>query len=87
MNYVAHVCRSSKLSPKNKNYCDKIWIDKDLTRATVSPPRWKYCQDCCKKLGIDYNKQTPTSNLSTKELEARRKKSEKAKKNFHSKES
>ena len=79
MNYVAHVCRNSKLSTKNENYCDKIWIDKDLTRATTTPPTWKYCEECCRKLGIDYYKQTPTSNLSKKELESRNKRVEKAK--------
>lgn len=82
MNYVAHVCRSSKLKRTDKNYCDRIWIDKDLTRATTTPPTWKYCEECCRKLGIDYNKQTPTSNLSKKELESRNKRVEKAKEIF-----
>lgn len=83
MNYVAHVCRSSKLRQTDKNYCDAIWIDKDLTNATVNPPTWKYCRDCCEKLGIDYDKQTPTSNLTKKELEIRSKRIEHARKHLH----
>jgi hypothetical protein len=94
MIYVPHVCRSSRqpehfpvmntegkkeLIP-NPEYCDRIWIDKDLTGATFSPPTWKYCEDCCKRLGIDYDKQTPTSNLSEKELASRNNRVEKMKK-------
>ena len=40
-----------------------------MTHATVNPPDWKYCKECAKKLGIDYDKQTPESNLTEKELE------------------
>lgn len=61
MNYVMHFCRNKK--------CNNGWIDKDLTHATVNPPDWKYCRECAAKLGIDYNKQTPTSNLTPKEIE------------------
>ena len=67
MNYVMHFCRNRE--------CNNGWIDEDLTNASA-PPKWKYCQECSEKLGIDYNTQTPTSNLSKKELENRAKKKE-----------
>lgn len=60
MNYVMHFCRNKK--------CNNGWIDKDLTNAKSTPPSWKYCEDCCKELGIDFDAQTPTSNLTEKEL-------------------
>ncbi len=60
MNYVMHFCRNKK--------CNNGWIDKDLTNAQVNPPDWKYCKDCAEKLGIDYDSQTPDSNLLPKEL-------------------
>lgn len=60
MNYVMHFCRNKK--------CNNGCIDKDLTNAQVNPPDWKYCKDCAEKLGIDYDSQTPDSNLSPKEL-------------------
>lgn len=65
MNYVLHIC-------KNKE-CNNGWIDKDLTQVSTIPPKWKYCKECCKKFGIDYNKQTPTSNL-TEEQKTKREK-------------
>lgn len=74
MNYVNHYCRNKK--------CNNNWIDKDLTHVTSIPPKWKYCKECCEKLGIDFNKQTPTSNLTKEELEHKRKLSERAKKNL-----
>lgn len=66
MNYVAHICRNKK--------CDAIWIDKDLTRCTSIPPSWKYCRECAEKLGIDYDAQTPESNLSEEELKIKKEK-------------
>lgn len=60
MNYVNHICRNKR--------CNNNWIDKDLTDARVNPPDWKYCRECCLKLGIDFEKQTPDSNLTEKEL-------------------
>ena len=62
MNYVFHVC-------KNKN-CNNGWVDKDITKVKDLPPHWKYCRECCKKLGIDFDKQTPKSNASLKQKEA-----------------
>ena len=67
MNYVMHFCRNKE--------CNNGWIDKDLTNASA-PTKWKYCSNCCEKLGIDYNAQTPTSNLTKIELENRAKKKE-----------
>lgn len=68
MNYVIHFCRNSRLSERNKNYYNNGWIDLDLTNAKSNAPDWKYCRECCEKLGIDYDAQTPTSNLTEKEL-------------------
>ena len=71
MNYVMHFCR-------NKN-CNNGWIDKDLTNVITNPPKWKYCRECAEKLGIDYNAQTPISNLTEKELLHKEKMKERAK--------
>lgn len=59
--FVAHICRNKQ--------CSAIWIDKDLTNVKSTPPDWKYCRECCEKLGIDFDTQTPTSNLTEKELQ------------------
>ena len=72
MNYVMHFCRNTK--------CNNGWIDKDLTDARINPPCWKYCRDCAAMLGIDYDAQTPDSNLSPKELEHKNKLRERLKK-------
>ena len=64
MNYVMHFCRNKK--------CNNGWMDKDLTNAS-SPPKWKYCKECAEKLGIDYDAQSITSNLTEKELEHKNK--------------
>lgn len=68
MNYVMHDCKS-------KN-CNNGWIDKDITHATMYPPSWKYCKECCEKLGIDFDSQTPNSNLSDEELKIKQKRIE-----------
>jgi hypothetical protein len=72
MNYVMHFCRNKK--------CNNGWVDEDLTHASVNPPNWKYCQECAEKLGIDFNTQTITSNLSPKEIEHKNKLRERMKK-------
>ena len=72
MNYVMHFCRNKK--------CNNGWIDKDLTNAQVNPPAWKYCETCCKELGIDFASQTPDSNLTPKELEHKNRLRERIKK-------
>ena len=64
MNYVNHIC-------KNKQ-CNNTWIDKDITNAKSYPPNWKYCKECCKKLGIDFDSQTHKSKLSKEEIEKRK---------------
>lgn len=55
MNYAAHDCRSTR-----KGKCNNRWIDKDVTGATTLIPTWKYCRECCKKLGINFAKQKPS---------------------------
>lgn len=77
MNYVLHICRNKK--------CNNGWIDKDLTHAVVNPPDWKYCKDCAKARGIDYDAQTPDSNLTPKELAHKNKLRERAEKMRQSK--
>lgn len=42
--YVQHVCKNSKLKPKD--YCNNGWIDEDLYFAKTQPPKWKYCDKC-----------------------------------------
>lgn len=59
MNYVMHFCRNKE--------CNNGWVDKDLTGATTIPPKWKYCKECAKKLGIDYDAQTPKSSRTPEE--------------------
>lgn len=66
MNYVMHFCRNKK--------CNNGWLDKDLTNAKSTPPDWKYCKECAEKRGIDFDAQTPTSNLTEKELKERERK-------------
>ena len=70
MNYIMHFCRNKK--------CNNGWIDADLTNVKTNPPDWKYCRECAEKLGIDYDAQTPTSNLTSKELAYLEKKKEQA---------
>lgn len=67
-----HFCRNKK--------CNNGWIDKDLTHVKITPPRWKYCKECAVKLGIDYEKQTPDSNLTEKELISKNNRRERMKK-------
>lgn len=73
MNYVMHFCRNKE--------CNNGWIDKDLTNCKTFPPKWKYCKDCADKLGIDFNTQTPDSNLTDEELKLKNEKRERFKKN------
>lgn len=70
MNYVMHFCRNKK--------CNNGWLDKDLTNAKSTPADWKYCRECAEKRGIDFDVQTPTSNLTKKELLHLEKKKEQA---------
>ncbi len=80
MSYVMHFCRNSRHPENSKKYCNNGWIDIDLTNAKSTPPDWKYCRECCERMGIDYDAQTPTSNLTEKELAHRQQIIEKAKK-------
>lgn len=56
MNYVVHFCKNPD--------CNNCWIDKDKTHVKTVPPKWKYCKECCKKLGIDFNKQKPEGRIN-----------------------
>ena len=77
--YVAHDCRNSRRSERSKNYCNNRWIDVDMTGAKTLIPTWKYCRECCEKLGIDFEKQKPSDYRTEEEKEMRRIKLEKSK--------
>lgn len=80
MNYVAHDCRNSRLpefivigkkkSEKipNPDFCNNRWIDKDLTHANILIPTWKYCRECCEKMGIDFKNQKPSDYMSEERI-------------------
>lgn len=55
MNYIAHDCRNTR-----NGTCNNRWIDKDITLVNSKIPTWKYCKECCEKLGIDFDKQKPS---------------------------
>lgn len=65
--YVAHDCRNSRRSEKSKHYCNNRWVDVDMTGATTLIPSWKYCRECCEKLGIDFEKQKPSDYRTEEE--------------------
>lgn len=56
MKYVAHICANPD--------CNNIWIDKDITNVKTYPPKWKYCEECCKSMGIDFSSQRPSDSYS-----------------------
>lgn len=68
MNYVIHICKNSRLKEKDPNYCDRVWIDKDLHNAQDRPVCRKYCPECEKK-GFK-NPKTRKSNMSEEQKEA-----------------
>ena len=54
-NFVLYFCKNPD--------CNIGWLDIDVTDVTTIPPKWKYCRECCKLLGIDFDKQKkPKSN-------------------------
>ena len=54
-NFVLHFCKNPD--------CNVGWLDTDETNVKTIPPKWKYCRECCKILGIDFDKQKkPKSN-------------------------
>lgn len=55
--YVVHDCKNKK--------CNNAWIDKDVTRATTYPPKWRYCPECCDKYGY-VNKRTVCTETQAK---------------------
>lgn len=83
-NYVAHDCRNSRNSETilqevnngkkvyvpNPDFCNNRWIDVDLTGAKTQIPTWKYCRECCEKMGIDFEKQKPSDYRTDEENEA-----------------
>lgn len=54
-NFVLHFCKNPD--------CNVGWLDTDETNVKTIPPKWKYCRECCKLLGIDFDEQKkPKSN-------------------------
>ena len=54
-NFVLHFCKNPD--------CNVGWLDVDETNVKTIPPKWKYCRECCKLLGIDFDEQKkPKSN-------------------------
>lgn len=66
--FVVHVCKNSKLSSSDENYCNNCWIDVDKTHVTSVPPTWKFCPECVKK-GFK-NPKTRQSNKTPEQIEA-----------------
>lgn len=69
MNYVAHDCRNTRLPESHPDYCSNRWLDKDLTRVKTLVPTWKYCRECCAKLGIEFDLQKPSDYTSEAQRE------------------
>lgn len=65
MNFVTHTCKK----------CGCAFVAEDYTNAQDIPPHWRYCPDCAKEKGIDYNAQKSWTNYS----EAQKNKIEKLK--------
>lgn len=60
MKYVVHYCHNNK--------CNNCWVDEDITNVKTVPPKWKYCKECAKKLGIDFDKQKPSDTKSKEQI-------------------
>lgn len=71
--YVAHDCRGTR-----DGSCNNRWIDKDKTKCKTQIPTWKYCRECCAKLGIDFDKQKPSDYMDENSLQKRRENMSKA---------
>ncbi len=59
MDYVTHTCQR----------CECAFVAEDFTKVKDIPPHWRLCPDCCKELGIDYDKQRPWNNRTEKQKE------------------
>lgn len=57
--YVAHECKK----------CGCAFVAEDYTNAQDQMPKWRYCEECAKKLGIEYEKQTPRKNRTPEQQE------------------
>lgn len=47
MDFVTHTCKK----------CECAFVVEDYTNCQDIPPHWRYCPDCAKELGIDYDVQ------------------------------
>ena len=59
--YVVHFCKNKK--------CNNAWVDEDLTNAISNVPRWKFCDECCRKYGYTNPTSPPKKILSAKQQE------------------
>lgn len=57
MDFVTHTCKK----------CECAFVAEDYTNCQDMPPHWRLCPDCCKELGIDYDKQKPWNSYSEKQ--------------------
>lgn len=58
--YVAHECKK----------CGCAFVAEDYTNAQDRMPKWRYCEECAKKLGIEYKKQRPWTNRTPEQNQA-----------------
>lgn len=54
MDFVTHTCKK----------CNCAFVAEDYTNCQDIPPHWRYCPDCAKELGIEYEKQKPWTNYT-----------------------
>lgn len=72
MDYVSHTCKK----------CNCAFVAEDYTNCQDIPPHWRYCLECCKELGINYDKQKPWTNRTKEENERYKKFAEIGKQNI-----
>lgn len=72
MDYVTHTCKK----------CNRAFVAEDYTNCQDIPPHWRYCPECAAALGIDYDKQKPSTNRTEKQIEFYKKFSEIGKQNI-----
>ena len=72
MEYVTHTCKQ----------CGCAFNAEDYTNAQDIPPHWRYCPECSKISGIDYEKQKPGDYRSEKQKEFYKRFSEMGKQNL-----
>lgn len=62
--YVVHDCRNCK-----NGTCNNRFLFRDFTKVKNIPASWAYCKECCKKLGINFDKQKPSDYRENDDVE------------------